>query len=356
MKSKKQQNQIIMFQEDCKMNKPNMLIKNVIHNKSLETKDKKVYNVILRQFLHQNLENYQTNTIRTSISQISRELNTTKREDIFPILNKLQGTIITYISDGIKWDSPLIAEKGLELKNQDTLFISFAPRLTTELLKNLDTWAKLDLIEMNNLSKKASLALYECFKAYLAKHHYQNKNFYISELKDITGHKDTKMTNGEYKRSVIDPAIKEINATTGISIEIIEKPNTRNEKKELLYKFKVMTTGTLEMSSGLFKAMMVELVKKDYKIKQIYKGKTYTLAPQEAWSDTSASKQERMDTIDKILWLNEQGATVRQDTADTLWTELHNYYLGSSPLFFENLELDPSDWVKLEKELKSKLK
>ncbi|RYA22161.1 hypothetical protein CRU96_14580, partial [Malaciobacter halophilus] len=64
--------EIIVYQEINKFNKPNVLIDIGISNQ-LTLKEKKVYNIFLRQLLDQNIEEYQKNKISTTVTDLCRE-------------------------------------------------------------------------------------------------------------------------------------------------------------------------------------------------------------------------------------------------------------------------------------------
>ena len=139
----------ILFQEENKLNKPNVLI-NIISQKSLSLKSKKVYNLFIRKLLDQNVEDFNTRTISTSVSEITRELGIQNRKEIRGVLEELRKQLITFehtIDDKAHIVSTgLISGYALEKRGRESLKIFFDEKLTQEILKYNNRYTKLDLV------------------------------------------------------------------------------------------------------------------------------------------------------------------------------------------------------------------
>lgn len=332
----------IIFQETNKFNKPNVLI-NVVKSKDLSLKDKKVYNVLLRLLLDQDLRDFQTSTIKTTISQICYMLNIKNRNDINDCLNKLEDTKIVFDhlidNEEVQTSTRLITSNSVYKKNENSVIIEFSQLLTKEILINYQRYTKLDLIEMNNLKVGHSLTLYELIKSKLYKYKYQYQNYTEQELRKYLNLEDKYLNIKQFNQMVIRKSIKDINDHTELDLTLLKiskKDNVRVYHLQVKYE-------SFSISLSTFRDTMRYLVKN--KFQQI----TFK------WRKNIYSLEEQMDFgtekhIGRIYWLNnETGKTISTDLADIVWEELFTKYRTNLMNFIENdLGIQQEDWIDAE--------
>ena len=335
----------IIFQEDSKFNKPNILI-NVVKSKELSLKDKKIYNVLLRKLIDQDLIDYQSNTVNTSISQIAYELGIQNRNDIHESLNTLRNTDINFDhidnnGNMINWDTSMIVSKGVYHKNEDSVVIEFSKILTNEILLHHKRYTKLDLIEMNNLKVGHSLTLYELIKSKLYKYKYQYQNYTEEELREYLNLKEKYQNIKQFNQMVVKKMIIDINDNTELDLTLLKQSKKGNVRT---YHFQVKYED-LNISIKDFKNTVRHLKKEHFKnITFKHLSKTYEL---EVNSDYGNEKD-----IVNLYWINQKNdKTISTDLADFIWDEMYKQYREDTFNFIENkMGMDIKDWVDIERQ------
>lgn len=322
--------EVILFQETNKFNKPNIMI-NIVKSKELTTKDKKVYNILLRQLLGQELKDYQINMIKTTITQICRELNIKNRNDIHSILDKLEDTRIEFLhlidNEEYQTKTRLITSNSIHKKNEDSVVIEFSQHITNELLKHYNLYTKLDLIEMNKLSKTHSLTLYELFKSKLFKYPYQYQNYRESELREILSLNDKYSLFKDFNRYVVKDSIKDINNNTTLEITLL---SSKIDKKinERVFKFFIKQDHSYTLSFTRFKNIIRNIAIKRNNVIYKIKSQSYSL-------------DLTLENDKKPLWTNTKTLKiVDREQGIKIWEELFNQF-NKGPLdFLEKLNID----------------
>lgn len=250
------QDEAILKQEHGRLNKPHLLIK-ISQNRELTARDKKVYNIFLRELLNQNLKEIKTNEIRLSISQVSKLLGVTTRNKLYDSIENLMNTIITFEEDYTQdWSEKMPklmktravmissysrpVESLLEYDNEDpkdnnNLVIRFDTRLTSKIIEHHKYYAKLDLLDLTALKVSHSLTLYELFITALGKNTYQKKNLTEEQIRGYLHLKDKYHELKEFNNKVIKKSINEINKKTKITVSY----ERTKENKINIYRFKI---------------------------------------------------------------------------------------------------------------------
>jgi plasmid replication initiation protein len=333
----------IIFQEDNKFNKPNILI-NVVKSKELGLKDKKVYNVLLRKLIDQDLINYQTNTIKTSITEIARMLNTTHRSDIHDALDKLEETRIVFdhLIDEEEYTTKtrLISSNSVHKRNEDSVVIEFSRFLTKEILLHNKRYTKLDLIEMNKLKVGHSLTLYELIKSKLYKYKYQYQNYTEEELRKFLNLENKYLNVKQFNQKVVKKMIDDINDNTELDLTLLKTSKRDNVRT---YHFQVKYED-FNISPQTFRNTLREVKRKMFKNISFTNGKQKFILEEN--SDFGNEKE-----VNNLYWINEKNdKTVSTDMADFIWEELYKQYRNDWYNFIENkLGIDIEDWVKTER-------
>ncbi|MHA1658566.1 MAG: replication initiation protein [Promethearchaeota archaeon] len=245
-----EKNEAIIHQEPQKINKPDVLV-NIALNKALTAKDKKIYNLIIRKLLSHNYEDLLKNEIRTSISEISRDLGILNRMDIYKILDILGETTIKFLE--VFEDKQFLTKakmissysrpvETLEDYNDestnishDNLIIRFDTHLTKTILKYSEKYAKLDINDLNNLKGSHSITLYEIFIKSLKTFEFKKKNMTEQELRILLHLEDKYLDIKSFNNQVIKKSINEINSKTKLSISY----KRVKQNKENIYKFEI---------------------------------------------------------------------------------------------------------------------
>ena len=348
MNSKKQDK--VLFQEENKLNKPNILI-NIIHQKSLSIKPKKVYNLFIRKLLDQNVEDFNTRTISTSVSEITRELGVQNRKEIRGVLEDLRKQLIVFehtIDDKAYIVSTgLISGYAIEKKGRESLKIFFDEKLTQEILKYNNRYTKLDLIEMNNLQVSHSLSLYELFKSKLYIYRFQNQDYTEKKLREKLGLINEYDNIKDFNQKVIRKAIADINKNTLLKVELLKilRPNTKaNPKDERLYKFKL----TQDVSKLIKPAQFRDFLKsRGQTISHKIRAHTYTLELEEI-TDSNYRKFENKteeELYENKVWLRASGDMTTREISFRIWSELFNSFLKDQDKFLEDHDLDIEDFI-----------
>jgi len=320
--------EIIVFQEVDKFNKPNILI-NIIKNNSLTTRDKKIYNVLLRKLINQNRNEYQKNEITTSITQISRELNIQNRNEIKETLEKIRTTTLKFNhligKKEYKTNFPLLSSISIGVGCLDSLIIRFDTGLCNEILKYTKKYTKIDLIEMNKLKKMYSLPLYELFKSKIVSFPYQPQNYTETELRNyLTLHdkyKDIKVFN----RDVIKGSIEDINENTNLEITLISnKIDKKNGNR--IYKFFIKQDLTYTINLTRFKNILKNITTNRTSIKYKIKKSIYIL-------DLSLE-------YNKVLWLDKDLKPLEREMGIKIYEDMFLKYKNNPIDFLESLNID----------------
>jgi len=207
-----------LLQEPEHFNKPSKLIRQIIDT-PLTTRQKKIYSFCLRELLK---EENTTNEITTTVKDMCDFLDSDNRH-IKADLRKLQKTTIVIEEEGKRTTEAQLLSSHTMPKEQDnsfdifrTLTIRFDTRMTT-VLKEIYTYAKLDLSVIRKLKITHSLTLYEIFKRRLIKLNAGRLNLTEEELRKYLNledkYKEVKIFNRELKKW-----IKEIEDNSNMSI------------------------------------------------------------------------------------------------------------------------------------------
>lgn len=232
------ENEAILQQEHQKLNKPNVLIK-VAHSRELNTRDKKLYNILIRELLLLNLQEFKKNEITFSLSELSNKLDTSAKNTIYENLENLMNTIITFEDTKSITRAVCISSYTKPKENADNaikpLTIRFDTRLTTKIIENAEQYAKLDLLDLNSLKITHSITLYEIFIRSLGTYHFQRVNYTEQELRRYLNLQDKYKDIRQFNQQVIKKSIEEINSKT--QLDITYKRVKINKKN--VYKFEL---------------------------------------------------------------------------------------------------------------------
>lgn len=336
--------EIMLLQETGKFNKPNLLI-DIWKNTSLTTRSQKVYDICLRTLLKQNIEAYQNNRIKTSISAIARAMGTSKREDIVDILHILNQTRFkfnnTIENREYKYHTTLISGFAVEKKGKDSLEIEFNSHLTREVLKNLNPYTKIDLDEINRLTKMYSLPLYQLIKWRLAGHAKQSQDYSEERLRDFLQLNDLYTNIKDFNRDVVRNSIEDINKHTSLTVTLLKVERPKNGKPRN-YKFKIYQDKTI-LPFKRFKAAIIEMTKDSINIEWKRKQHEYVLT----------SKLINGMEIDEkhILWAHKGSLkTAKTNIGISLWEELYLEYKDNHKTFlFDYLGMEVAELLDYEK-------
>ena len=241
-------NEAVLFQEPNTLNKPHVLVK-IALSKSLSARDKKIYNIFIRELLTLNETEYKDNEIRLSISKLSHILDVSTRNDLYKSIEKLMNTIITFEEEYTRTRAVMISsytrpvetlleydnEGDLREYNPDNLIIRFDTKLTSKIVKYADKYAKLDLEDINKIPISHGITLYEIFIKSMGKYTYQKINLNEAELRKYLHLEDKYKSIKDFNRKVIKQSIEDINENTKLSV-IYKRVK---EKGINIYKFEV---------------------------------------------------------------------------------------------------------------------
>lgn len=237
--------EVILFQEDTKFNKPGMLIQ-ISKTKELSISCLKVYNFIVRKFLNEN--NQDKNIITTNISEIAANIGTTKRNEILNHLKKLKGTdfIKEYQDKETKktrvFETNLITsldyfKEDTKLQQKDWIQIELSSKLHKQLLidsKKLD-YGKLDLEEVKRIKGNNTLILYEIFVKHIGTYEIKKLKLSEKQIRKFTNTQKKYLNLSEFTRNVIKKPLQEVNQKTILNVQVIRK----KENGENFYTFTI---------------------------------------------------------------------------------------------------------------------
>lgn len=191
--------------KDLIVYKPNELIE--IVNRPISAIGLKVYNSIL-----QKLQNLGTDRMTVSLNEIIID-DCKNYEDIYSYLDELQKTQVKSIDKrGKLWGSFVLISEFKKVN--DGIFIAVPPSIYNVLCgidkKQEDLYyTTIKLLEEKSFKCSYSLILYEIFKKY---EKISIPVYSIEDLRQMTKTKDKYKVYYEFKRRVLNPAIKEINS------------------------------------------------------------------------------------------------------------------------------------------------
>ena len=186
-------------------------------------------------------ENFQGNSFRLPLQDLNEvaEIKAKDYKKIEKSIKSLQQTVSIRSADQNKYVSfVMFPEIGIDFENSE-YFFELSTR-TIAMLRRIDVFTKLDLLEMNPLVSKHALIIFEWLKRY--EHAPQIPELSIEELRRITDTAD-KRTYDNYARieaQILNVAVKEINEKTSYqaSYEAIkERAKTRPKVTKLRWTF-----------------------------------------------------------------------------------------------------------------------
>ena len=334
---RKKQNKII-FQEENKFNKPNILI-HIVNQRSLSLKSKRIYNIFLRHLLDQNEEAYSTRFIEITISHLLKELGVEHRAEMEELLNELQTQVISFdhkIKESVKVVSTqLIQDYYIDKKNQHSIKVYFSEFLTKEIIKYNDKYTKLDLIEYNNIKVSHALTLYELFKSKICKFKVQFQNYTELELRKKLGLEDTYTDIKTFNQDVIRKSIKDINKSLSLRVELlkIHRANTKdNPTQDRIYKFRIKQ----DLSKLIYFTQFRNLLRKDIRISEpiAYKLGAHTY---ELQSDNTMLMNDKNH---KKYWLRESGQKTTTLISKKIWAALYSEFTKDFTRFIKKYDLN----------------
>lgn len=263
-------NESIIKQEPKKFNKPNLMIK-IAQDRSLTARDKKIYNIFIRELLSLNLQEFKNNEITLSISKLSKLLGVKYRNDLYESIENLMKTMITFEDENIQKRGTFLKTRAVMISSytrpietlldydendeysNENLIIRFDTKLTKTILRYADKYAKLDLTDINSLKVSHAITLYEIFVRSLGIRSYQKVHYTEQELRKYLHLNDKYENTSEFNRTVIKKSIDEINKKTKLSISYKRE---KNSNKENVYKFEV--NQDYRFSFNKFKKTIIE--------------------------------------------------------------------------------------------------
>ncbi len=237
------ENEPILKQELEKFNKPHILVK-IALDKSLTARDKKIYNIFIRELLMLNLKQFKTNAINLSVTKISQLLDVTTRTELYKSLDKLRNTDIAFEDEASKTFAKMISSYTRPKNNQqDSLRVLFDTDLTDTILRYSDRYAKLDISDINSLKITHSITLYELFIRSLGTFQNQKLHYTEQELRKYLHLQDKYIDIKLFNQKVVKNSIAELNQKTKLKVTYKRvKENDINIykfhiKQELVYNF-----------------------------------------------------------------------------------------------------------------------
>lgn len=323
----------IILQEPSKLNKPHVLIK-IGLSKDLNTRAKKVYNILVRKLLTHNLEEFNTNVINTNVRELSKILNTSTKNELYESLNELLDCTMTFQEKYLKEEEEeeVIIDNSTKRRNQsttsvklvssitrndidDNIVIRFDTYLTSKILEYSDRYAKLDLEDLNALKNTYAITLYEIFIKALAT--FEHKTIVMNEkdLRHFLNVKDKYEDIRDFNKCVINKAIEEINKKTKISV------TCKREKIDNIHTYKFELNQNYVVSFKKFKrALELYFVDKEF----TYKKNNYII----------------LKLIDKDKYLLSSSLTMKTkltSKAKEIYEYLYSTYLANPKYFIHCL-------------------
>ena len=211
-------------------------------NKALTARDKKIYNLLVRELLLLNVNDFKNNEISFNLNDLSKSLGITTRQDLYESLERLLSTIITFETPRdnsflknhnkgfLQTRAVMISSYSrpiynlLEYDNENdeyntkNLIVRFDTKLTETILKYSSNYVKLDLTDISKLKITHSITLYELFIRSLGTFNYQKQNISEADLRKYL-HLENKYTDiKSFTSQVIKKSINELNKITKLSI------------------------------------------------------------------------------------------------------------------------------------------
>ena len=324
-----------LLQEPEHFNKPAKLIKQVIDT-PLTVRQKKIYSFCLRELLK---EETTTNEIDTTVKDLLDFLGVQNKNDIKADLRKLaKTTIIIEEEESNKTTEAQLLSGHTMPKDQEnsfdifrTLTIRFDTRLT-KVLKEIYSYAKLDLTVLKKLNITHSITLYEIFKRRLIKVNAGKINLSEADLRKYLNLEDKYLEIKAFNRE-LKKWIKDIESNSNMSITYENKKHN----KENIYHFIVSDFIALPFST--FKKKIVN-IKNISDLIFKYQNKEYCLMQH---SDNSSKDIENLFIMDYQKYMTygskehlsnyEKNFTLNKEEAKTIWEYLYNQFLENQYLF-----------------------
>jgi len=207
-----------LLQEPEHFNKPSQLIRQIIDT-PLTARQKKIYSFCLRELLK--TENT-SNEITTTVKDMCDFLGSDNRH-IKADLRKLQKTTIVIEEEGKRTTEAQLLSSHTMPKEQDnqfemfrTMTIRFDTKMT-QVLKEIYSYAKLDLTVLKKLKITHSITLYEIFKRRLIKTNAGRLNLTEEELRKYLNLENKYMDIRDFNKN-LKKWIKEIEDNSNMSI------------------------------------------------------------------------------------------------------------------------------------------
>jgi len=364
----------ILNQPENVFNKPNLLI-DTLNQNSLSVKATKIYFILLRDILKQNVEEFKTRNLYTSESSLVKIMGVKNRAGMKNILQEIRNYYITFIhkfrtKDGKLKEKEvgtgLITKFSIDKKGKQSVRVEFDDDLINEILRLYISddekiklfYTELDLGGLMNLKSSNSIRLYEIFKYHLAGHKNQYKDFTEKEIRKKLGIENKYTSINDFNTYVIKKSLEEINKNVPLFIKLIKivRPNTKdNQTDDRIYKFKVKKISSNLLSFSNF----IEFIRTSNKtIECKYRSIDYKLY---AFSDFSKLNDESKKFIgidselfdisikNKNLWkIDKSGKNTTKLVSNSIWKLLYSEYLKNPEkfLFNHNLTKDELDEFK----------
>lgn len=318
----------LVFQEPSKFNKPHILIK-IGLSKDLNARAKKVYNVLVRKLISQNLVSYKTNEIQTTVSELSKLLNTSAINELYLSLEELKNCGLIFEEKYISEEEDTILFKNEGRKRNlsithtnlvssitrntlnDNIVIRFDTYLTSKIIEFSDRYAKLDLEDLNNMKNTYAISLYEiCIKSLCA---FEHRALIMTEqdLRLFLNVQNKYLDFRLFNQCVINKACDEINKKTKISISV------KREKIDGIntYRFELNQSNTTT-----FKRFKEYVERKFCDIEFRYRGNSYMIM--------------KLEDKDKYLICSALTFKTKQTSkAKEIWEFLYALYLNDLKKF-----------------------
>jgi hypothetical protein len=299
----------VVLQEPNRFNKPHLMV-GIATSKSLTAKEKKIYNVFLKELCSKPLGDFQNNQINISYSKIAKELDIKNRTELDKAIDEFRN-IDVFFEEEFKTSKAKMISGITEPKEQsenikfssDSLEIRFDTKLANGILQYYDLYAKLNLAEMATIKNTYALTFYEIFKRHIGT--WQKKYMLISqkEIRAKMNVNEKYLETKDFNKYVIKKAIDEINSKTKFNI-------TTTKKKvdgEQFYSFKIMHLADMNFKT------FVETIK-SLDIQIIYKSNKYYISQENKKKvklihndiSTKPISSELAEKIWNVLFLEQQ--------------------------------------------------
>jgi len=314
-----------LLQEPEHFNKPAQLVRQIIDT-PLTTRQKKIYHFCVRELMKTESG---TMEIKTTVSDLCKFLDSDNRH-IKADLRKLQKTTIVIEENGKQLTEAQLLSSHTMPKSQDnnfdmfrTLTIRFDIRLT-EILKQIKSYAKLDLTVLKKLKITHSITLYEIFKRRLIKTNAGRLNITELELREYLNlenkYPDTKAFNRELKKW-----IKEIELNSNMSI------TWEKRKKNKINTYAFLVSDFIVLNFNTFKKKLLK-IKNLSDLKFTYEDREYFFIDTEDNLDklyiTDYKKYMTYGTEEHTKNFN-KSFTLPKEEAKIIWEKMYNEFLDN---------------------------